>query len=843
MKYESHEVEKKWQKRWETDQPFATEELGTRLPFYVLEMLPYPSGTLHMGHARNYTLGDVMARAHWAMGYAVLHPLGWDAFGLPAENAAIKHKTHPKAWTYENARIMKEQCKSLGFSYDWTREFYTCDPTYYVHEQKMFLEFYARGLAYRKEAYVNWDPVEHSVLANEQVVDGKGWRSGAVVEKKRMEQWFLRITAYADELLQDLETLTAWPEAVRAMQTHWIGRSQGATLWFPLEKGGNLEIFSTRPETLYGASFCAVAMDHPLIQEWAEHCPELSAFCASFYQADSSSHQEMKEGLFTGHYALHPLMPDVRLPIYAANFVTMDYGTGAIFGCPAHDQRDFEFAKRYALPMISVIEPLEGALSLDKAYTGNGIMVHSHQLNGLSVEEARSRVMEILTARHLGEKKVQFRLKDWGVGRQRYWGAPIPMIHCADCGIVPVPMDQLPVQLPEDVTFDQPGNPLDRHPTWKHVACPTCGKEALRETDTLDTFFESSWYFARYCDPHNAGEAFSWEKVCKWLPVDQYIGGIEHAILHLLYARFFTKALKLCGMWTLSEPFKALFTQGMVCHKTFRLANGDWIPPEHVSMEGDQAICTLDGSKVTVGRSEKMSKSKCNVIGVTPMVEAYGADAVRLFLLSDTPPAKDLEWTDEGIEGAWRYIRRIWSLFLQKIPLTAGSALSEKEGENALALRKLTHRTIHEVTQAIHAYALNKHMALLREFSNGIADYVPSCEGDKHALREALETFVKLSAPAMPHLAEELWERLGHVSFVHYAPWPESDVHLREATSVTLGVQINGKLRGTLIASLGATEEDLLLQIKKDPSLQKHLGTLPWKRVIFVPGRMISIIT
>jgi leucyl-tRNA synthetase len=843
--YNAEQIEKKWQTQWKKDAVFQTETHSKKPCFYVLEMFPYPSGTLHMGHARNYAIGDVMARYYWANGYNVLHPMGWDACGLPAENAALKKGVHPRAWTYDNARIMKKQCLSLGFTHDWSREIFSCDPDYFCHEQKMFLNFYDKGFAYQKEGYVNWDPVEQSVLANEQVIDGKGWRSGAFVEKKLLKQWFLRITDFAQPLLDDLDKLDQWSESVRTMQKNWIGKSKGANIDFPiLHTDKKLSVFTTRPETLFGATFCAVAWDHPLVAQ--STAPSVDAFVTECKQGMvSATHTETleKKGIDLGITVRHPLCDDITLPVYCVNYVQSDYGKGAIFACPAHDQRDFDFAHVHALPCKPVIVPEEGPHDFAKGpYSGPGTMIHSGALNGLSVEKAREKVIAMLKESGSGKEETTFRLRDWGIGRQRYWGVPIPMIHCPTCGTVPVPEKDLPVTLPDDVDFQKTGNPLDNHPTWKHTKCPVCHGNAQRETDTFDTFFESSWYFARFCDPHNKDKAFAQDIAEKWLPVNQYIGGVEHAVMHLLYARFFTKMLRACGYWNLSEPFKSLFTQGMVCHKTFRAPDGTWLFPCDVTKEGRSVH---DGSVVTIGRSEKMSKSKCNVVGVTEMIQAYGADAVRLFLLSDTPPHKDFEWTETGIEGSWRYVRRVWNLLAEKISLCQDVCwpidmpLQETDAGNGL--RRCAHKTVEKINQSIAEYTLNKYVAYLREFGNAIHDFTPTNAFEKWALKESLIFFVQMMAPIMPHIAEESRSLLGIKENIHTIPWPKVQNSLFDNEKTSFSVHINGKHRGTILAPKDTDQESLCTMIRQDPALTPRIqGT--WDRIIFVPEKMINII-
>ncbi|MGH7034241.1 MAG: leucine--tRNA ligase, partial [Stellaceae bacterium] len=683
---------------------------------YVLEMFPYPSGRIHMGHVRNYTMGDVVARYKRAQGFNVLHPMGWDAFGLPAENAAIASKVHPKNWTLQNIDVMRAQLKRMGLAYDWRREIATCHPDYYRHEQKMFLDFLAAGLAYRKESWVNWDPAEQSVLANEQVIDGRGWRSGALVEKRLLSQWFLKITEYADDLLNTLKTLERWPERVRLMQENWIGRSEGARAFFALKgRSDRLEIFTTRPDTLYGAAFCAIAPNHPLAAALAEKNKPLAAFIAECNRMGTSEvvlETAEKRGFDTGIKAIHPFVPGWELPVYVANFVLMEYGTGAIFGCPAHDQRDLDFARKYKLPVKPVVLPPgtdpKSFATGDEAYTEPGTAFNSDFLDGLETEAAKRAAADKLMALGSGERTIAYRLRDWGVSRQRYWGCPIPVIHCGRCGIVPVPETDLPVTLPEDVSFDQPGNPLAHHPTWKHVKCPRCGGAAERETDTFDTFFESSWYFARFCSPR-AASAMVRAEVDYWLPVDQYIGGIEHAVLHLLYSRFFTRALKQCGYLGIAEPFAGLFTQGMVCHETYKSADGEWLFPEEVAKSADGDAVDAQGKPVTIGRIEKMSKSHKNLVGLEAIVDAFGADTARLYLLSDSPPERDLEWTDAGIEGAWRYVNRLHRLVTEPIVALppAGAAMPEKRDTPSGELRGAIHRTIRDVTDDLEKFRFN----------------------------------------------------------------------------------------------------------------------------------------
>jgi leucyl-tRNA synthetase len=855
-RYNFRESERKWQTSWAETGAFSTETASDKPKCYVLEMFPYPSGRIHMGHVRNYTLGDVIARFRRAQGFNVLHPMGWDAFGLPAENAAIQNGVPPAKWTRENIRSMKAQLQPMGLSIDWSREVATCEPDYYRHEQKMFLDFLKAGLAYRKTSMVNWDPVEHTVLANEQVIDGKGWRSGAPVERRELAQWFLKITAFADDLLAALSTLTEWPERVRVMQHNWIGRSEGARVWFDLVgRKDQLEVFTTRPDTLFGASFCAISMNHPLAKEQAEKDPELRAFiaaCNAGGTSEAAIETAEKQGYRTAFSVRHPFDPAWELPVYVANFVLMEYGTGAIFGCPAHDQRDMDFARKYGLPVKAVVAPAEAepesfAAKLEagnEAFSGDGVAIRSDFMNGLAVTAAKRAAIERLEAEGRGRGTVQFRLRDWGVSRQRYWGCPIPIIHCPHCGVVPVPEAQLPVRLPEDVAFDQPGNPLANHPTWKNVTCPVCGKPATRETDTFDTFFESSWYFARYCDPKNETEAFNRAAVDYWLPVDQYIGGIEHAVLHLLYSRFFTRALHACGYLGVEEPFKGLFTQGMVCHETYRSASGAWLYPGEVEKQGAAAIEIATGRPVALGRSEKMSKSKKNTVDPGHIIETYGADAARLFMLSDSPPDRDLEWTESGIDGAWRYVQRLWRLAAQPtVPfLDAGDLAGVELSGSARETVAMAHRTIAAVTEDLTKLRFNTAVAKLRELSNQLAAMTPSDAGAAEAYRFGLETLIRLIAPMTPHVAEEVWQATGHPVPLTGTDWPLADPAWLVVETVTLAVQVNGKLRGTLEAAVGADAKDLEARALALPGVQANLAGRTPKKVIVVPNKIVNIV-
>ncbi len=831
-RYPFRAAEQKWQKRWANKACFKADEASTKPKYYVLEMFPYPSGNIHMGHVRNYTLGDVVARSRKAQGYNVLHPIGWDAFGLPAENAAIERNIHPADWTKQNIASMREQLKTIGFSYDWSRELATCDPDYYKHEQKFFLDFVKHGLAYRKESYVNWDPVDNTVLANEQVVDGKGWRSGALVERRKLNQWFLKTTEFSDDLLESLDELPQWPDRVKLMQEKWIGKSTGASIHFNVNDGQTLEVYTTRPDTLYGMSFAAIAPAHPIALKLAKSDASMAKFiedCNRIGTSEEAIEKAEKLGFDTGLKVKNPFTGKEH-PLYIANFVLMDYGTGAIFACPAHDQRDFEFAQKYHLPILCVIEN-ENAATLEKAYIGDGVLINSDFLNGLPSDEAKEKAVQKLESLKVGTRQTNYRLRDWGISRQRYWGCPIPMIHCAECGIVPVPLDQLPVELPKDVTFDQPGNPLDHHPSWKHVDCPECGAKAQRETDTFDTFFESSWYFAQFTAT-NQTEQFTAKQADHWLAVDQYIGGIEHAVLHLLYARFFTKALRKCGYLNVSEPFKGLMTQGMICHETYKDGHGDWLYPDQIEKD-DQGVWVHGDSKkpILVGRSEKMSKSKRNTVDPRNIIESYGADTARLFMLSDSPPERDLEWTESGVEGAWRYLNKLWRLVT--IP-----AEGDEFAEDALALTRLTHKTISGVTDDIEQFHFNKAVARLRELTNAITAH----QGGGKALSDAISTLLQLLNPFLPHFTEEAWEHLGNTQWLIDTPWPKADSSLLIEDSVTLGIQVNGKLRGTIDLPLNHPKDAVEKAALAVDNVAKFLDGLTVRKVIVVPNKIVNVV-
>ena len=906
-RYNVREAEATWQQRWEAEGTFVasipqeslggeedgrsnsaqnrsvaalredsstdtTPQLSTRQgrPYYVLEMFPYPSGNIHMGHVRNYTLGDVVARTKKMQGHNVLHPMGWDAFGLPAENAAIQKNLHPGDWTMSNIGIMREQLKSIGLAYDWSREFATCTPEYYQHEQRFFLKMLEADIAYRKESWVNWDPVDNTVLANEQVVDGCGWRSGVPVEKRKLSQWFLRITDQAEDLLQSLDSLNEWPNKVRTMQEKWIGKSEGALLKLKIvegktgegsspsepsaaegashgraagETGDNqiLDVYTTRPDTIFGMSFCAISANHPIAQKLAETNKDVVAFieeCNRLGTSEEAIEKAEKKGIDTGLRIKHPL-EDREVPLYIANFVLMDYGTGAVFACPAHDQRDFDFAKKYDLPILPVVSGYEGEEeggdTLKEAHTGPGKLINSDFLDGMSIEGAKKTIIDKFEVMGIGERRINYRLRDWGISRQRYWGCPIPIIYCDDCGSVPVPEENLPVELPKDISFDKPGNPLAHHPSWKHVDCPKCGKKAERETDTFDTFFESSWYFLRFATMPNS-DPLDPAALQYWAPVDCYIGGIEHAVLHLLYSRFFTRALINSGSVKdasniSKEPFKRLETQGMVTHETYKSEAGEWLLPEEIVKEKDGFIELDTKRPVTVGRIEKMSKSKKNTVDPRHIMESYGADAARLFMMSDSPPERDLEWTESGIEGAWRYINRVWRLTNEVVAHEQGA------GETG-NIKKLTHKTVDAVTKDIENFHFNKAVARIRELTNALE----GADKSSPETRAGLEAALKLISPFMPHLAETCWEMLGYSQMICESDWPVADPALLADDEVTIAVQMNGKLKATLELPKDLDKKLVEEKVLDLDAIKKALAEKELKKIIVVPNRIVNLV-
>ncbi len=904
-RYNAAEVEPKWQSVWESQDVYRADNAGEK-KYYALEMFPYPSGRIHMGHVRNYAMGDVIARYKKANGYDVLHPMGWDAFGMPAENAAMESGGHPKDWTYGNIEAMKAPLQRLGFALDWSREFATCDTAYYKHQQYIFLKFWEKGLVYRKTAKVNWDPVDHTVLANEQVIDGRGWRSGALVEQKELDQWFFKITDYAEDLLASLDTLDRWPEKVRTMQANWIGRSEGCGLRFEwasnlvpqgvddeitvedssdgvglvvkmpsymhkalissaktlasrskADSSGGIEVFTTRPDTLFGASFIALSTDHPLTKALAEDNTAIEDFrieCAKIGTSEEAIAQAPKLGFDTGLRVKHPFVEGQTLPVWIANFVLMGYGTGAIFGCPAHDQRDLDFARKYDLPVTAVVLPEgENAETYEvgnEAYTGEGTLFNSGFLNGLSKGEGVRAAIEKVEAMDLGQGTVQYRLRDWGVSRQRYWGCPIPVIHCEDCGVLPVPEADLPVTLPDDVNFDQPGNPLDRHPTFRHVDCPKCGKAARRETDTLDTFADSSWYFARFAGGFGDGQPddrpFDKDIASAWLPVDQYIGGVEHAVLHLLYARFFTRGLRDCGLLDLpsGEPFAGLFTQGMVTHATYAYADETdekkkWVMPMDVFENEDGSFIHMDSKRPIIkGDIVKMSKSKKNVVDPNDIIEGYGADVARWFVLSDSPPDRDVEWTESGVIGAWRFANKVWAIVSETISDHGPLSVAKDATGAALDLRRKAHKALDNITAGIEAFRFNTSVAQIYELINALSKY----KTDDAAKSEALGILIRAIAPFMPHLAEECWSHLGGEGLCYHAPWPVADPDLLVEDTVTLPIQINGKRRSEISVPKDMPKDAVEKLALDDEAVKKNIDGLTVRKVIVVPGRIVNIV-
>jgi leucyl-tRNA synthetase len=873
-RYNARDAEPRWQRIWDEKAIFSSKNDDPRPKYYVLEMFPYPSGRIHIGHVRNYTLGDVLARFMRARGFNVLHPMGWDAFGLPAENAAIERGIAPKAWTYENIAAMKKQLRSIGLSLDWSREFATCDPSYYKHQQKLFLDFLRAGLAERENRKVNWDPVDMTVLANEQVIEGRGWRSGAVVEQREMSQWVLKITKYSQELLDALDSLDRWPDRVRLMQRNWIGRSEGLLVRFALDPKTTpageteLKIFTTRHDTLFGAKFMAISADHPLATAAAAKNPKLAEFIAEIKRIGTA--QEVidtaeKQGFDTGIKAIHPFDPNWKLPVYVANFVLMEYGTGAIFGCPAHDQRDLDFVNKYNLGNTPVVCP-EGQnpktfVITDVAYDGGGRMINSRFLDGMTIEQAKEEVAKRLESELRGnapvaERQVNFRLRDWGISRQRYWGCPIPVIHCKKCGVVPVPDKDLPVTLPEDVTFNKPGNALDHHPTWKHVNCPKCGGKAVRETDTMDTFVDSAWYFARFTDPWNEKEPTTRAAVDRLMPVDQYIGGIEHAILHLLYARFFTRAMKATGHIAFDEPFAGQYAQGMVVHETYQKADGTYVTPAEVKIEtiGNERQATLlaTGEALTIGPIEKMSKSRKNTVDPDDIIASYGADVARWFMLSDSPPDRDVIWSDERVQGAARFVQRLWRLINESAEVAKGAPAARPQGfgDEALGLRKAAHGALDKVSGGIERLHFNVCLAHIREFANALADVLaregrPAADFNPDlawAVREAALILVQLVAPMMPHLAEECWQVLGQGGLISEAVWPQIERDLLVEDTVTMVVQVNGKKRGEVTVNSAAENPEIEAAVLALDAVKLALGGKSVRKVIVVPKRIVNVV-
>jgi len=849
-RYDPATIEPKWQTAWDEAQTFVATRSGDKPKYYVLEMFPYPSGRIHIGHVRNYTMGDVIARYKLSTGHNVLHPMGFDAFGMPAENAAMANGGHPADWTYSNIDTMVAQMKPLGFGLDWTRMFATCDPEYYGQQQALFLDFLEKGLVYRKEAVVNWDPVDMTVLANEQVIDGKGWRSGAEVERRELTQWFFKISDFSEELLDALDGLDNWPAKVKLMQANWIGKSRGLQfaweLTAPVHGHEAIEVYTTRPDTLMGASFIGVSPDHPLTKALEADNPELAAAVAQMRKGGTTEEaleKAEKLGFDTGLKVKHPLNPDWELPVWVANFILMDYGTGAIFACPAHDQRDLDFCRKYDLPVVDTFVALEGGAPVEaEAFVPPKTekvkwINHFAGLDEATGQEAIDATIDYMEAKGLGTGKTQFRLRDWGLSRQRYWGCPIPVVHCPTCGVVPEKKENLPVELPRDVDISIPGNPLDRHPTWRNCACPKCGGDALRETDTMDTFVDSSWYFARFTAPR-AETPTDRAEAEYWMNVDQYIGGIEHAILHLLYSRFFARAMHICGHLPESakEPFDALFTQGMVTHAIFQTKGADGRPvyhyPEDVELRDGKGFLK-DGTEVEIIPSAKMSKSKNNVVDPMNIIATYGADTARWFVLSDSPPERDVEWTASGAEAAYKHLGRVWSLSSRIAEMEDGAP-----GEGDEDLLREMHKTIRDVTNGVDSFGFNAAIAKLYAFTNSLQ----KSKAGQAAQRQAIMTLAQLMAPMTPHLSEEIWAQHGGAGLIANASWPVADEAMLVESTVTLPIQINGKRRSELVVAKDASKEEVEKLAMADDAVQKALnGGVP-KKVIVVPGRIVNVV-
>ena len=841
MKYNPSIIEKKWQQKWADKQVFKAKIDYNKPKYYVLEMFPYPSGAIHMGHVRNYTLGDLIARYKKARGFNVLHPMGWDAFGLPAENAAIENKTHPATWTYSNIESMKSQLMQMGLSYDWDRELTTCSPDYYKFEQKMFIDFFKKGIAYKKETLVNWDPIEQTVLANEQVIDGKGWRSGADVEKKRMNGWFFKISDFAEDLLEELKNLENWPDRVKIMQNNWIGKSKGATINFSINNSDqNIEIYTTRPDTIFGATFIAISPLHPLASKIAENdkgALNFINFCQKQSTKEADIEKAEKFGYETTLLVKHPFKEKTKLKLFIANFILMDYGTGAIFGCPAHDQRDYDFAKKYNIDIIPVIETKEKI-----PYTGDGIHINSKFLNGLDTQSAINSSIKKLEELKIGKETITYRIRDWGVSRQRYWGCPIPIVYCKKCGELPVSEMDLPVKLPDNINFDTKGNPLETHPTWKHTRCPNCKQPAVRETDTFDTFFESSWYFTRFTDL-NPTKAFSQDALNYWMPVDQYIGGVEHAVMHLLYSRFFMRALKSINMVDFSEPFISLQTQGMVCHQTFKTKNSNqWVFPSDVSNNKNEFFHLETNEPVIPGRTEKMSKSKKNVVDPQKIIDSFGADTARFFMLSDSPPDRDMEWSDSGVEGSWRFLNKLWKFVHNLEVINVKTSLPSKLSNQNKELLTDLNIAIQEITKSIESFTFNIAVASIRTLFNKLSSYKVLTDEDNSILLFVTNKLLIMINPMVPHIAEELWQTLNNEGMICHANWPVVNEVFLEKNNVKIPIQVNGKMRAIIEVPSDLNKEELEKLALNEKNVLKFLNGSP-KKSIIIPNRIINFVT
>ena len=851
-KYNPRIIEKKWQSYWDKNNIFKSEINKKKEKYYILEMFPYPSGKIHMGHVRNYTLGDVIARYKRALGFNVMHPMGWDAFGLPAENAAKENNISPAKWTYENINTMRKQLKLMGLSIDWDREIATCDKDYYLQQQKLFLKFFKEGLIYKKESLVNWDPVENSVLANEQVIDGKGWRSGADVEQKKLSQWFFKITDLANELLTSLENMDSWPEKVKTMQKNWIGRSVGCEINFPIISGyekfdiKELDIFTTRPDTIFGATFIAISPFHPLVEEIIKADNGLEKKIKELQSqkvSEESISKNEKIGILTKLSIQHPFIRDKKLPVFIANFILMDYGTGAIYGCPAHDQRDMDFAKKYNLEIITVIKPSDKKnIDPNEAYTGDGSLMNSSFLDGLQIDEAKNKIINEIEKIKIGKKTVNYRLRDWGISRQRYWGCPIPILYREDGEVICVPESDLPIELPDDVDLSISGNPLENHPTWKYTTCPSTGMKAVRDTDTLDTFVDSAWYFLRFCSPKSDDKPFENADIDYWMPVDQYVGGIEHAILHLLYSRFFTKALNMKGI---QEPFKSLFTQGMVCHATFKNQNGEWVYPDDVGDQGGRLTQISSGLSVTEGAMESMSKSKKNVIDPETIIQNYGSDAARWFMLSDSPPERDINWSDSGIHGSWKFCQKMWTMISENQDLMIQNGVDEESisySKRSQQLLQKTYKTLEDVTSSIEKFQMNVGVAKIYELINYLSKFKPTTDDEKSAFKNSLNIMIRIIEPMIPHLAEECWELCGNKSSITQQPWPELKKEYLVQEKCKVVIQVNGKRRAELEINIDASEDDVKDNMKNIKSVKDILKDGEIIKTIFVPNKILNIV-
>ncbi len=841
-------IDKKWHKIWDQKKTFKATKDKNKKKYYCLEMFPYPSGKIHMGHVRNYTLGDVIANYKRLKGFNVLHPMGWDSFGMPAENAAIQNNLHPSSWTNQNIRTMKNQLKSLGFSIDWEREISTCDEKYYKHQQRYFIDLFNKGLVYKKKSLVNWDPIDNTVLANEQVIDGKGWRSGADVVQKELSQWFFKITNFSEDLDASLSELKSWPEKVKLMQKNWIGKSTGCEIIFKIKNSkseNQLKVFTTRPDTIFGATFIAIAVDHPLCKEIVkdEAFQKFKDDCYKTGNTEESLAKTEKIGYKTNFEAEHPFIKDKKIPVYVANFVLMEYGTGAIFGCPGHDQRDLDFANKYNLAVIPVILPKDKTQKefkvTDEAFVGDGQIINSDFLNGSKIEEGKIEVIRRLEKMEQGRGQTIFRLRDWGISRQRYWGCPIPILYREDGKILTVPDSELPIKLPEDIDLNKPGNPLENHPTWKFTKCPETGMKAIRETDTLDTFVDSSWYFLRFCSHDNKNAGYDLDDVKYWMPVDQYIGGVEHAILHLLYSRFFSRAISLGSDYEIKEPFQGLFTQGMVCHKTYKNKKGDWIFPEDIVLENGKVLDKNSGEEVFEGPSESMSKSKKNVIDPETVIKLYGADSVRWFMLSDSPPERDIQWSDEGISGSYKFVQKIWSISETINNLDPKKKMSD---ETKNILDKSINKLIKDVTLAIESFHFNVAVAKFYEFINILSKILHDKNEDKIYLQKLFAKFLTLICPFIPHIASECLEKINTGSIAHDQKWPEHDEKLIKESKINIVIQINGKKRAMIEVKTNEKEEKIIKECLQITNVKKFIDDKVILKKIYIKNKLVNFV-